>query len=226
MKKYIIILLLILYNNVSFAQKTDTSFYLDFNINAKHLVEGGFDVKFKNLKKEFILYGKDTTRYLAEILNDTITVLSKFEKNDWHTIDTIEIFLFMADTNRIITPEFRIIDFNKDGNQDLLCWAYTNMNGNRYTLIYLNNPEIHKLVKLQNTTNDNYIWDNPEFNLHNKYIKCIEDASAYGVSNKSKYKLIGFKAIPLKKNEEDRTSRRIIHRKYVGYKGKWKLIKK
>jgi hypothetical protein len=206
-------------------QQCDTSFYLDFKVKAKKNIGGGFDLINKKLRAVFILKGKNNLKYSIEILNDTISILSKFENNKLFFVDSIhQMYLIIDDTNKIFFPTFEITDFNEDGNQDLICWTGTNVNGNRWVSIYLNNSQKKILEKLENTAESGYIWDDPIYNSKDSTVNCDRGAGAYGLSFESKYRLIGFTATPIEKRESDsRNVNYTIDKLYNGVNGKWKL---
>jgi hypothetical protein len=126
-----------------------------------------------------------------------------------------------------LVSNFKIIDFDHDGNEDLLCWVFSNINGNVWTIIYLYDPKQQKLVKLQNTVDHTDIWNDPEYRLKTSTINCSLYGSAFGNSEESSYKLEkNHSVIPLKKHIESRSQESVIDYKYVGEKGKWKLKSK
>jgi hypothetical protein len=212
-------------------QQSDSLFYLKFNLKAKQLKEGGFELLNKELRAEFILKGKFPSKYSIEIKNDSISVLSKYENNKWEYIDTIRHMFQIIDSNEILLPSYKIVDFENDGNQDLVCWVNTNVNGNVWSIIYLNNPEKKSLDILRNTAGrDEKIWDSPEYNIKDSTINCTLVSGVYGLSFESKYKIENHKAIPIEKQETDNTHLKNdgsggIDRLYIGKNGKWKLVK-
>ena len=215
---------------ISNAQNADTTYSLDFKIKAKKVLNVGYVLENKKLRAEFILNEQVVNKYSIEIINDTVSILSRFENGNWQILDSIlHTSYFISDSNKLYIPSFEITDFNKDGFQDLTCWVETNMNGNYWIIIYLFNPKTNTLEKLRNTAEQDEweIWDNPIYNPKDSTIKCICEASIYGLYFESKYKLINLKAVPIEKYEEDRTSGKyIINRYYKGIQGKWKIIKK
>jgi len=214
-----------------FAQRPDTTYRLDFNIKAKKLIGGGFELINKNLKKEFTLQGQTPAKYLIEIKNDSISVLSKFENDKWSHTDTIsQMFMMVTDTSELLIPSFQVTDFNNDGNQDLICWTGTNVNGNYWVIVYLNNPQKKTLEKLKNTAEESFIWDAPVYNPKDSSIKCTRASGVYGLSFESTYKLVNYSAIPIEKEESDNTQMNSkgkggVTRYYIGKDGKWKLKK-
>ena len=224
--------MLILVTDSLFAQIQimDTSFRLDFNVKAKRLNEGGFVLINKKLIKEFTLQGPTPSNYKIEIKSDSISIISKFESNNWQFLDTIRHNFEFNDTNDLFIPSFYIIDFNNDGSQDLLCSVVAGMSMT-WTMIYLNNPLTKTLQKLKNAEENSYNWDNPIYNLKDSTIHCERISSSnWGLYFVSRYKLINFKAIPLEKDEIDNTEmdnsgKGSITRHYTGENGKWVLTK-
>lgn len=172
--------------------------------------------------------GNNNKKYSIEILNDSNSIISEKTDGVWNLIDTLNHIFFITDTNELLVPSFHIVDFNNDGNQDLLCWVGTNMNGNQWSEIYLNNATT--LIKLKNTADG--IWASPEYYIEDSTITCEEVAGNFGVFYKSKYKLIGFIAIPIEKHEIDNTEMFYkkgkyigqITRDYVGKNGEWEIV--
>jgi len=229
MKTRFLILILVLIAESLFAQAPDTSFKLDFNVKAKRLIGGGFELTNKKLIKEFTIQGKATAKYRIEIKSDSFSIISKFENNKWLCIDTIKHSFYMRDTNDLFIPSFYVEDFNKDGNQDLLCWVLSGMSM-VWTMVYLNDPLTKTLEKLKNAAENSYHWDNPEYNLKDSTIHCARISSNWELSFNSKYKLVNFTAIPLEKDEIDNTQmdysgKGSVTRHYVGKNGKWELTK-
>ncbi len=226
--RQLIFICFILINFPTSAQKTDSTYYLDFIIKAKHLSEGSFEVQNKKLYQEFVLTGKKSNKYSIEILNDSNSVLSEYVNGLWKSMDTVHHTFYIIDTNTLLVPSFYVVDFNNDGNQDLLCWTVTNINGNRWTEIYLNDS--NTLIKLENTADG--IWANPEYNKNEGIITCEEVSGNFGVFYTSKYKLKGLKAFPIEKHETDNTEMVLkngkyvgqIIRDYIGENGGWKII--
>ena len=212
-------------------QQSDSLFCIKFDVKVKKLKEGGFELLNKKLRAEFILKGKFPSKYSIEIKNDSISILSKYENNKWKCIDTISHMFQIIDTNEIMLPSFKIVDFDNDGNQDLVCWVFTNVNGNGWSIIYLNNPEQKKLCLLWNSAEKNdRIWDSPVYNMKDSTINCILISGTYGLSFESKYKLKNYIAFPIEKQETDYTQLKNdgsggIDRLYIGKGRKWKLIK-
>ncbi len=132
-------------------QQSDSSLENKFNVKAKKLKEGGYELLDNKLRAEFILKGTFLSKYSIEIKNDSISILSKLENNKWEYFDTIRHMFHILGTNEIMLPAYRIVDFDNDGNQDLVCRVYTNVNGNGWSVIYFNNPAREKLCLLWNS---------------------------------------------------------------------------
>ncbi|MFZ4398733.1 MAG: XAC2610-related protein [Bacteroidales bacterium] len=231
MKIYYLVILILSVNSIVHAQKTDTTYYLEFNAEGLKMSEEGYILNGHKLKKEFLLMGKFPAKYLVEILNNDESVIQKKENDKWQTIDTIEqMFIEVDDSNRISIPNFRIEDFNKDGNQDIICQTGTNVNGNDWVQIYLNDPKTKSLIKLHNSAEDESdTWDAPEYNKKDSTIHCTHVSGNFGYSFESTYKLIRYQAIPIKKFERDNTKmtssgKGSIKRYFIGNQGKWKLL--
>jgi hypothetical protein len=125
-----------------------------------------------------------------------------------------------------VISEFKITDFDNDGDEDLICWTSTNINGNMWTVIFLNDQRQQKLVKLYNFADDTDIWNRPEFDIETGIINCTLDGSAYGASEESSYKLNYLTPVPLIKERQERYNSRYIEDFYFkGKKGKWQLVK-
>ncbi len=234
MKKGILLILIILssFSIISFSQKIDTSYNLNFNVKAKHIDYKGYLLENKNLRAEFTLYGKTPTKYAIDIIDSENSVLYKFENSEWKFFDTIEhMELQFIDTNTLLIPSFEVIDFNKDGNQDLICYVGVDMHGNFGTTIYLNNPETNIFQILKKPAEDDDNWSDAKYNAKDSTINCRIISGNWGLSSESKYKLINFKAFPIKKIEHDNTNldfsgkKGKITRYYIGSDGKWKLKK-
>lgn len=177
---------------------------------------------------EFTLNGKTPLRYSVALKNDTIAVLSQFYDGKWELQENIsytEWAVSRIENNKIIS-EFKITDFDNDGDEDLVCWANTNVNGNVWTVIFLNDQNTKKLVKLYNTADNTDIWDMPQYDAATGTINCTLNGSAYGASEESSYKLENITAKPITKSRQDRyDSEEIIDIDYVGKSGKWEIIK-
>lgn len=232
-KGKLLILFLIFCTNILNSQEIDTSYTLKFNTKGLIQTNEGYDLNNHILKTEFTLLGDFPTKYSVEIINNNESVIRRFENNKWETVDTIDqMYIEFLDSVDFLIPSFSIEDFNKDGNQDLICWTGTNINGNEWVQIYLNDPKTKSLKILINTAEkDSVIWDAPEYDENDSTIHCTLVSGNFGLSFESKYKLIGFTAIPIEKEEHDNTNmnpegKGAIYRYYIGKKGKWKLKQK
>ncbi|AWH85736.1 hypothetical protein HYN59_11730 [Flavobacterium album] len=176
---------------------------------------------------EFTLKGKVPVKYSLQLENDTIAKLV------WHN-GKKDIFQEMIhhigwpirriDGKNIIS-EFKITDFDKDGDEDLLCIVASNMNGNQWTIIYLNDQNQTKLVKLLNNADNTDIWDNPHYDNKTKLIECELFSGAYGIQSNYTFRLEKHNAIPVYKEERDLTNEEPVIQEFVGENGEWKLKK-
>lgn len=186
----------------------------------------GIDWQREKPTEEFKLRGTNV-KYQLRPLNDSLTVLYRGEGKSFVLQEIIRhtFWTMRRVEDGMIFSEFKLVDFNKDGYEDLLCWTASNVNGNEWTLIYLYDPEKQKLVKLYNNADHTDIWDMPRYNPKNSTIKCELFSSAYGYSSESIFKLKKIAAYPLKQTCWDSTHPDvIITKKYIGLGDKWKLI--
>lgn len=180
----------------------------------------------ERLESEFELKGKNTLRYRIKLVNDSTGELWQYKSGIW---DFQELLKFSdwtirrVDVNKLYS-EFRLTDFNQDGNDDLtFCYA-SNINGNRWTKVFLNDSD--KLVSLYNDAEGSFIWDDPQYNPKTKIINTELYSSAFGIQNTASYKLNGLNATPIEKEETDLThEEKITLTTYKGVNGKWKLVK-
>ena len=212
------------------AQYADSIRYLDFKARAIKTPDQGYVPQNLPWRSEFVAGGQSGTLYAIDIVDDTTSYLSKSETDGWRRIDTIiHIGITMYGPDKLELPLYQLTDFNRDGFVDLVCQIETNMNGNRWTTIYLFHPQHGGLEKLRNTAEMDAweIWDNPEYYPADSTIHCVREASLYGIYIESTYQLRDFKAWPLEKYVEDRTSARSIsYRYYIGREGKWQQKKR
>ncbi|TRW25766.1 hypothetical protein FMM05_05965 [Flavobacterium zepuense] len=189
----------------------------------------GIDWKKENLVSDFVLKGNIPLHYSIKIINDTTASLSQFH-NDKSTFQEniyISEWTIRVITDSHIISEFKITDFDKDGDEDLTILVASNMNGNDWTSIYLNDSAQNKLVNLYDMADNTAIWNRPEFDSDTGIIHCTLDGSAYGASEESTYKLDNLIAIPLKKSRQERYKRNsTTDFDYIGENGKWKLVRK
>lgn len=228
--KYSFLFFLLTFNFVvSYAQNSAVK-VLTFKVNfpADSLSNSNVDFTKEKPECEFELKGKIPLRYSFHLQNDTIASLYQFKNNQFQFQENMNYqpFLWHLD-NDILFSNFKIIDFDHDGDEDLLCWVFSNINGNEWTIIFINDQTQQKLVRLYNTADDTYIWNKPEFDKKNNIINTELYGSAFGVSEEGSYKLQdNLSIIPLKKHYQDRTGKKIFDYEYVGEKGKWKLKSK
>ncbi|MFP9117350.1 hypothetical protein ACLI08_06170 [Flavobacterium sp. RNTU_13] len=178
------------------------------------------------LRNEFELNGNNPIRCALTVVADESVVFSQYINEHWQTIDTLRYSVLPG-----VTPAFRITDFNQDGNEDFMCWTHTNVHGNEWEQIFLNNSAKGELQKLHTTPDEQNVWCAPQYNAKTKIISCTEVSGAFGISSGYTYKLDGFAAVPVKKEVQDNTQIDTYTgegaeiRKYNGKNGKWKLIK-
>jgi len=202
--------------------------YIAFNLKyAKDTTTvDGIDWKKEKLFSEFTLKGKKDIKYAISIQNQSSATLLSFQKGKWEVQEKINItgLTLRRIANKVIISEFKIIDFDNDGNEDLVCWVNTNINGNQWSLIYLNDNDNQKLVKLWNDADETDIWARPVYDSEAVTIRTQRDGSAYGTSDESIFLLEGIDADPVSKHFQDRTQESITdYYYYVGNDNKWEL---
>lgn len=235
--KRLIILLLFVCNTVYPQFFNDTINALTFKVEypADTLTDLD-DIDFRREKPvcEFTLGGNTPLKYSMQLHNETIASLSRYENDQWILQEDMKYesyFMYRkkgedGDEDKLIS-NFRIEDFDKDGDEDLLCWIRSNMNGNEWTRVFLNDQENKKLVRLINTAYDIDIWDMPRYDEKTGIINCTLHGSAFGCSAESSYKLENLTTTPIEKHYQVRTSGRYVEDLYyTGENGKWKLKKK
>lgn len=229
--KPLLLLLIFLMSLSSLSQTTlyGDGKYVTFKLRHKannNKSDSGIYWNKENLISEFILEGDTPLKYAIKLENDSIAALLAFNNGKWIEEDKIvhdSWPLRRIDGKKIIS-EFKITDFNKDGNEDLLCWVMSNMNGNVWTIVYLNDPIQQKLVKLWDIADDTDIWDRPEYETTTGSIHTTLEGSAYSHSAEATYKLEGLIAKPLEKHYQDRSSAINFRDDYYkGNNGKWEL---
>jgi hypothetical protein len=182
----------------------------------------GVDWSREHLEATFTLQGKNPLTYQVKPINDTLMEL-------WQLQEHINYFgwaLHRWDANTIIS-ELKITDFDHDGDEDLQCWVTTNVNGNQWTQLFLNDQKQQKLVRLVNTTapRGDGIWDAPTYDPETGLIHTELYSGAYGVQNEATYQLNGTTAQPLTMEEEDMgNSDYIVYTTYKGENGTWKKV--
>ncbi|MES2485264.1 MAG: hypothetical protein V4581_04855 [Bacteroidota bacterium] len=204
-------------NVIQFILKNDPDTIADFN---------GIDWAEENIIKEFELKGPVKLRYALHPVNDTVMQLLQPDGKKWKVQETINHSGWMLTriTDGIVYPYIQAIDFDKDGDEDLMLWVNMNMNGNMWTIIYLNDQKQQKLVQLVNTTTPqgNGIWDDPKYDPQTGQIHTELYSGVYGIQNTATYKLVGTTALPVIKNETDLTnSEKITYTSYKGNDGQW-----
>ncbi|MDV6167237.1 hypothetical protein R1T16_02295 [Flavobacterium sp. DG1-102-2] len=164
------------------------------------------------------------------LMSDSEAILYEFKDNQWIKREDLYWFEWPDgyDQKEGFTYSFKITDFDRDGNEDLVCWTHTNVNGNEWTNIYLNDPKTKSLVKLENADED--VWASPEFDKLTNTIMCNTVSGAFGKSYISTYTLEGLIAAPISKKETDfsqianNPSDTAFLRTYKGENGLWKLV--
>ena len=210
-------------------ETVDNSKYLIF-FNKTAPVNDSSDIGVNwNVEKpiaDFDLSGKNKLKYRFELLNDSIAALLQKVDEVWQEQDRFKFQPWQwIVTDTEIGSQFETKDFDYDGDEDVLCWVMSNVNGNEWTHIYLNNGNM--LVKLHNTADDTDLWDMPTYNAKTRTIHTELFSSAYGIANTATYKLEGTTAVPIKKEEGDSATdaNAIIYTTYTGENCKWKLAK-
>lgn len=226
--KYFVFLFLLICNTIYSQTEAHTLTMLTFELHYPPMGDNDIDWDREKPKCEFILNGKTPLKYSMALENDTIASLSRYENEQWILQEDMQYqsYFLYREENELFS-HFRIADFDKDGDEDLLCWIFSNINGNEWTIVFLNDQKNKKLIRLIDTTENTDIWDRPEYDEKTKVINCTLDGSAFGVSAESTFILDDLTAIPLKRHYQDRLhSRHIVDYYYVGESGKWKLVKK
>ncbi|OYQ47212.1 hypothetical protein CHU92_01110 [Flavobacterium cyanobacteriorum] len=193
--------LLLLLPLSSFSQTEEEEEFVLFNLKypSDTLSVDGIDWEKENLTSEFTLRGKTQLLYAIKIENDTTAKLLINEKEKWVVQENIPItgWALRRIDKDVIFSEFKIKDFDKDGDEDLICWVNSNMNGNVWTIIFLNDQKTQKLVKLWDSAEETDIWDDPVYDNRKKIIECELYSGVYGFQYKSTYKLNDLEAIPI-----------------------------
>ena len=197
---------------ISFALKDSTATEIDWQLDAPF--------------EEFELNGKTPLRYALRPVNDTVTQLLTWNKGSWQLQETIahSDYIYAHVMEGIVFSHFEITDFDHDGDQDLTCWAYTDVYINAYTLIFINDENQHKLIRLVNTAEDTDIWNEPKYDAKTGQLHTELYSGVYGEPARATYKLKGTMAAPVFKEAFDSTNPDyIIKTTYEGKDGKWKL---
>jgi hypothetical protein len=181
----------------------------------------------KSQNANFTLKGKIPLKYSFHLESDSTATLHHFKKNKYQLQETLNYqpYLWHLE-DHLLYSNFKITDFDNDGDEDLVCWVYSNINGNEWTVIFINDQKQQKLVRLYNKADKTDIWDSPRFDKKTNNINTELYGSVFGESEESSYKLNGLTVTPLKKHFQDRTGKRIYDYYYIGKKGKWKLKSK
>lgn len=228
--KFFSILFFLIFN-CSFAQtENDSVRHLVFKVHFPPASLSVEDIDFTKEKPEceFELKGKIPLKYSFLLQNDSLVSLYQLKNNKFEFQENVDYqpFLWHFDEGMLFS-NFRIVDFDNDGDEDLLCWVASNVNGNEWTIIFINDQTQQKLIRLYNIADDTDIWSKPEFDKENNVINTELYGSAFGVSEEGSYKLQDdLSIIPLKKHYQDRTGKKIFDYVYVGKNNKWKLKSK
>jgi len=179
----------------------------------------------EKLVSEFTLKGPIPLQYSVTLKNDTIATLSNYSNGSWKFQEAIaytDWAVSRIQETKVIS-EFKITDFDNDGDEDLVCWTRTNVNGNEWKLIFINDQEKQKLVSLYNNAEGSAIWNRPEYNADTEIVNCTLESGVFGISSESSYKLIGNIAEPLQKHEFDSTiDKNVFETEFVGENSTWK----
>lgn len=228
MKQFLLLLFITLTFSYAHAQN-DSIKRLTFKVNFPADSLSSIDVDFTKEKPEceFELKGKILLKYSFRLQNDSIASLYQFKNNEFQLQENMDYqpFLWHLDDD-ILFSNFKIVDFDNDGDEDVLCWVFSNVNGNEWTIIFINDQTQQKLVRLYNTADNTDIWSRPEFDRETKTINTELYGSVYGVSEEGSYHLKDLTITPIKKHFQDRTGKRMYDYEYVGGNGKWKLKSK
>lgn len=228
--KFLSILFFLIFN-YSFTQtENDSVRHLVFKVHFPPASLSVEDIDFTKEKPEceFELKGKIPLKYSFRLQNDSLVSLYQLKNNKFEFQENVDYqpFLWHFDEGMLFS-NFRIVDFDNDGDEDLLCWVASNVNGNEWTIIFINDQTQQKLIRLYNIADDTDIWSKPEFDKENNVINTELYGSAFGVSEEGSYKLQDdLSTIPLKKHYQDRTGKKIFDYVYVGKNNKWKLKSK
>lgn len=229
--KHLIIALLLIALNIR-AQENDSITYIKFShISVSDERDSIVWLNNANTLK-FDLKGVLTIKCSLTVLENETVMLSQYNNGQWTVVDTLSYSVFPSNDTDYITPAFMITDFDKDGNEDFLCWTHTNINGNQWSSVYINDPVTKKLKKLKTTKDEEDVWCAPTFNSRTKIITSTEVSGNYGYSYTSTYKLENQIAVPLEKEVSDNTQlnsttgKGAVLKLYKGKKGRWKLIQK
>jgi len=193
------------------------------------MVDGMTDeVDFKNqdIATDFVLQGKKPIEYRIKLEDNETGILLRKGNDGWIIQDTLvtEADLWEWREGWPLVSPFRVIDFDNDGNQDLVCIESIGGHNEMSTVIYLNSPKFQKLVKLYDMAEDSYSFVNPEYDAKKHLLKTYISGGTYSISISSTYKINEGIAVPLMKTEIDLTNEeQTVNSNYKGKNGKWVL---
>lgn len=228
--KYSFLFFLLIFNFSLLHAQNASERTLTFKMNFPPKSSSFEDIDFTKEKPEckFELKGKIPLKYSFRLQNDSVVSLYQIKKNKIQFQEKMNYqpFLWHLDKGMVFS-NFKIIDFDNDGDEDMVCWVFSNINGNEWTIIFINDQKQQKLVRLYNTADNTDVWNKPRFNKKTRVINTELYGSAYGTSEESSYSLKSdLTIIPLKKHFQDRTEKYMFDYEYVGKNGKWKLKSK
>lgn len=181
------------------------------------------DFNNENLSSDFILQGRIPLQYSVKINDFKHAVLCRIEGKNRIVEDRIRYHQHNRISSDSIISGIKITDFNKDGNEDLICFVYNNdMEG---AIIYLNNPSQQKLIKLWNTADSTDFWVYPIFDESSNTIKCNFRDDDQGELLESIYMLENFTAIPVSKHQKGYVKSKKFDNRYIGTNNEWVLVK-
>jgi hypothetical protein len=205
-----------------FAQESTILFRLKAPINDT-LAVIEIDFKNENLSSDFVLQGKIPLHYSVKMNDFKHTVLFRIQGENKAIEDEIKYPQRNHISSDSIISGIKITDFNKDGNEDIVCYVYGYyMEG---AIIYLNNPSQGKLVKLWNTAEATDFWVNPVFDQSNNTIKCNYNDPDHGELFESTYVFENFTTTPVSKHQKGYVKNKRFDNRYIGEDNKWVLVK-
>jgi len=228
MKRFLLLLLVLPCLIHAQDNEIDTDGFMGFGLKDSTATE--IDWQRDTLFEKIELTGKTALSYALRPVNDSLTQLLIRNKGMWQLQEVIQhsAWVYGPVSEGVVNSKFMITDFDKDGDQDLTCWAYTSVHANVWTIIFINDQAQHKLVRLIDTAeNDSDIWNDPRYDLKTGLITTELYSGAYGEPAIATYTLKGTVATPVFKEAYDSTNPDyIITATYKGKKGKWKKVKK
>jgi hypothetical protein len=187
---------------------------------------GDVDFKGKDIATDIILEGGKPLEYRIEIKDNETALLLQKRNNSWIVQDTLMINIDMWEFREgwpLISP-FKVTDFDKDGDQDLVYTEYLGGRNDTTTAIYLNTFGNKSLVRLYDIAEESYDFVNPEYDTNKCVLKTYISGGLYSVSTTSIYKIDEGIAKPLRRIEIDHTDEvKIVESTYKGVKNKWVL---